>query len=56
MSRWYLRNKTGGYLTNAKGQALYEQINLPAEYQEVDYIQATGTQYIRTGVTGHAKW
>ena len=48
MSKWYLRDNSGNYLTNAAGQCLYEQINLPTEYQEVDYIQATGTQYIDT--------
>ena len=24
---------------------------LPSEYQEVEYLQSTGTQYIKTGVT-----
>lgn len=29
---------------------------LPAGYIRLEYIQATGTQYINTGVTGHARW
>lgn len=49
MSKWYLRKKSGEFLTNAQGQVLYENISLPTGYQEVDYIQATGTQYIDTG-------
>ena len=27
--------------------------NLPSEYQEVDYIQSSGTQYVDTGVAAH---
>lgn len=29
---------------------------LPAGYTELEYIEATGTQFINTGVTGHARW
>ena len=29
---------------------------VPAGYTELEYIQATGTQWINTGVTGHARW
>lgn len=29
---------------------------VPAGYTELEYIQATGSQYIRTGVTGGARW
>jgi len=29
---------------------------LPSEYIPLDYIEATGTQYIKTGVIGTAKW
>jgi hypothetical protein len=29
---------------------------LPAGYTELEYIEATGTQWINTGVTGHARW
>lgn len=29
---------------------------LPKEYQQVDYIQSSGTQYINTGVTGETQW
>ena len=30
-------------------------LRLPADYQEVEYIESTGTQYIDTGVNGTAK-
>lgn len=29
---------------------------VPAGYTELEYIEATGTQFINTGVTGHARW
>lgn len=29
---------------------------VPAGYTQLEYIEATGTQYIKTGVTGAAKW
>lgn len=29
---------------------------LPAGYTKLEYIEATGTQWINTGVTGHARW
>lgn len=29
---------------------------LPAGYTQLEYIEATGTQWINTGVTGHARW
>lgn len=32
------------------------QKTLPSEYTKLDYIEATGTQWINTGVTGHARW
>ena len=29
---------------------------VPAGYTKLEYIEATGTQWINTGVTGHARW
>lgn len=29
---------------------------LPSGYTKLDYIEATGTQYLKTGVTGAARW
>lgn len=29
---------------------------LPSEYQELEYLETTGTQYINTGVSGAGKW
>lgn len=29
---------------------------LPSGYTQLEYIEATGTQWINTGVTGHARW
>ena len=36
----------------------YPQITkyFPAGYTRLNYIEATGTQWINTGVTGHARW
>jgi hypothetical protein len=30
--------------------------SVPAGYTELEYIEATGTQFINTGVTGNARW
>ena len=30
--------------------------SVPQGYTELEYIEATGTQWINTGVTGHARW
>lgn len=49
MSKHFLTNSSGEVLQNSKGQYLYEHITLPTEYQEVEYIQTSGTQYIDTG-------
>lgn len=49
MSKHFLTNSASICLKNRAGQNLYEQINLPTEYQEVDYIATSGTQYIDTG-------
>ena len=32
------------------------QKKFPAGYTKLEYIEATGTQWINTGVTGHARW
>lgn len=29
---------------------------LPSEFQEVEYLETTGTQYINTGISGGGKW
>lgn len=43
-------------LINAPFSNLYSSsLKLPAEYQEVEYIQSTGTQYINTGINPTAK-
>ena len=31
-------------------------VRLPAEYQEVEYLESTGTQYIDTGLVSNAPW
>ena len=49
MSKHFLTNSAGIPLMNSAGQYLYEQITLPAGYQEVEYIATSGTQYINTG-------
>lgn len=49
MSKHFLTNSTGICLKNSMGQNLYEHITLPTEYQEVEYIATSGTQYIDTG-------
>ena len=43
---------TGGFL---QGEIIYgnQSSSLPDEYQEVEYIKTTGTQYIDTGVNGN---
>ncbi len=48
MSKHFLINSAGVPLVNSAGQHLYEQITLPTEYQEVEYIATSGTQYIDT--------
>ena len=30
--------------------------HVPNEYQEVEYLESTGTQYINTGIKGESKW
>jgi hypothetical protein len=30
--------------------------SLPSGYTKLNYIEATGTQYVNTGVIGHARW
>lgn len=36
---------------------MYESVEgLPNEYQEVEYLETTGTQYINTGISGGGKW
>lgn len=35
------------------GIIAWEKGGLPSEYQQVDYIESTGTQYINTGVIGN---
>jgi hypothetical protein len=49
MSKHFITNSAGICLKNSAGQNLYEHITLPTEYQEVDYIATSGTQYIDTG-------
>lgn len=49
MSKHFLTNSAGVPLVNSVGQYLYEHITLPTEYQEVEYIATSGTQYIDTG-------
>jgi hypothetical protein len=49
MSKHFLMSRAGTPLTNSQGQFLYEHITLPTEYQEVEYIATSGTQYIDTG-------
>ncbi len=49
MSKHFLTNSAREVLVNSAGQYLYEQITLPSEYQEVQYIGTSGTQYIDTG-------
>lgn len=49
MSKHFLINSAGASLVNRAGQYLYEDITLPTEYQEVEYIATSGTQYIDTG-------
>lgn len=48
MSKHFLTNSAGICLKNRAGQNLYEIITLPTEYQEVEYIATSGTQYIDT--------
>lgn len=33
-----------------------DKIKLPIEYQQVEYLETTGTQYINTGISGSGKW
>lgn len=49
MSKHFLTNSAGAFLKNSAGQHLYEHITLPTEYQEVEYIATSGTQYLDTG-------
>lgn len=38
---------------SVNGTKIWQSGRLPAGYTEVEYIEATGTQYIDTGITGH---
>lgn len=38
-------------ITDAAGRVLWKKSRLPDEYQEVEYLEATGTQYIALDVT-----
>lgn len=49
MSKWFIKDSSGSVIVDASGSAIFEQITLPSDYQEVRYIQSTGTQYINTG-------
>ena len=49
MSKWFIKDSSDRIVVDASGSAVFEQITLPSEYQEVRYIQSTGTQYINTG-------
>jgi len=50
------------YFSNEINEIVYKTLNiygntviLPSEYQAVEYIESTGTQYINTGVKGYLK-
>lgn len=37
-------------------EILMETTQIPLEYQQVQYIEATGTQWFNSGIKGNAKW
>ena len=47
-------NLPKGYLSSVTAYGKVEQRNLPSGYEELEYIESTGTQYINTGVSGNA--
>jgi hypothetical protein len=49
MSKHFLMSRAGTPLTNSQGQFLYEHITLPTEYQEVEYVETSGSNYIDSG-------
>lgn len=50
--RAYFNNKAHKYVADGTNLDI-EKLN---GYTVLDYIEATGTQWINTGVTGHARW
>ena len=43
--------KKGKMVIQPKGNTIQDTSILPSEYQQVEYIESTGTQYIDTGVS-----
>lgn len=53
MHKLFLKNSSGNILTNSNGDAIY--FSLPEAYEEVEYIESTGTQWFDSNITILAK-